>query len=89
MKAVGKELGLCINASKTKVMVIGQVGCLPESNVLKEYEKVDTFASFGSTIEVNYGSLAEIQFRITLGKLAMTRLREYHVSFCTQQNNGL
>ena len=65
---MNEELRLRINASKTKVMVIDQTGSLPESDVLKEYEKVDTIVYLGSTIEDNYGSLVEKWCRITLGK---------------------
>ena len=43
-----------------------RAGCLPESDVLKENEKVDTFVYLGSTIEANGGSLVEIS--------ALTRL---------------
>ena len=64
MKAVSEKLELHINVSKTEVMVIDLAGCLPESDVLKEYEKVDAFVYFGSSVEVNCGSSAEIRCRI-------------------------
>ena len=44
-------------------MVTDQTSCFPKSDVQKEYEKVDTFVYFGSTIEVNDESLAEIRFQ--------------------------
>ena len=38
-KTASKELGLCINTSKTNVMVIDEARCLLESDVLKEYDR--------------------------------------------------
>ena len=66
MKAVSKELGLCINTSKVKVMIIGLTGCLPRSDILKEYGKVGRFVYLGSTVQVSGGSLSEIRRRIAL-----------------------
>ena len=40
VKVMNKELKLRINVSKTKIMVIHWVGCLPESDVLKKYENL-------------------------------------------------
>ena len=74
MKAVSEELRLRTNASKTKVMVIDLAGCLPESDVLREYEKADTLVYFSSAIEANSRSSADIWHRIVLGKTSMTRL---------------
>ena len=53
---MSKELRFRINASKTKRMVIDSAGCLPESDVLKDCEKVDTFVYLCFTIKVNGGS---------------------------------
>ena len=49
--------------------------CLPESDVLKEYEKVETFVYLNSTIKANGGSSAEIWCQISFSKSAMSRLR--------------
>ena len=40
LKVASKELGLGVNTSKAKFMVINRARCLPESNFLKEYEKI-------------------------------------------------
>ena len=55
VKTVSKELGHRINVSKTKVMVVGQAGCLPKSDVLREYENVNIFVFLGLTIEISVG----------------------------------
>ena len=59
VKAVSKELVLSINVPKIKVLIIDWAECLPESYVLKECEKVETFGDMSSTINTNGGSLAD------------------------------
>ena len=53
VKSLSKELELYINASISKVKVIDQARCLPESDLLKEYEKIDSIVYLRSTIEAN------------------------------------
>ena len=52
VKIASKKLELCINASKTKVMVVDRIKCLPVSTVLSEYEMVNSFIYLGSIIEL-------------------------------------
>ena len=75
VKIASEELGLRINASKIKVMVVHWAKCLLVSTALSEYEKVNALVYLGSIIRADGGSSAEIQRRIALSKSAMTRLR--------------
>ena len=43
VKAVSERLGVQINATKTKVMVVDRAESLLNSTALSEYEKVNTF----------------------------------------------
>ena len=69
---MSKELGLRINASKIKVMAIDWAECLPQFDVLKEDEKIDTFVYLNLAVEVFGGSLVEMWCQIALGKSVMT-----------------
>ena len=53
VKMAGKKLGLRIDTSKTKVMVVDQAKCLPLSTALSEYEKVSAFVYLDSIIEAD------------------------------------
>ena len=59
VKIANEKLALCINASKTKVLVIDQSEYLPVSIALSEYEKVNAFVYLGSIIDVDGGSIIQ------------------------------
>ena len=68
VKIASKKLVLCINTSKTKVMMVNQAKCLPLYTALSEYEKINAFVYLDSIIKADGGSLAEIWRRIALNK---------------------
>ena len=74
VKMASEKLGLCINASKTKVIVVHWAKSLPVSTALSEYEKDYAFVYLGSIIEADGSSSAEIQRRVALSKSAMAKL---------------
>ena len=53
---MSEELELRINIPKIKVMVIDRAGCLPKSDVLKKYDKVNIFVLLDLTVKVSGGS---------------------------------
>ena len=55
-----EKLGLCINASKMKVMGVDGAKCLLDSIALSKYEKVNDFVYLGFVIEGDGCSLVEI-----------------------------
>ena len=57
-------------------MVMDWAGCLPESDVQKEYENVDKLAYLGLTIDASCGSLAEKRHQITLEKISDNQTME-------------
>ena len=75
VKMVSEKLGLRINASKMKAMLVDRAKYLPVSTALNKYEKVNAFVYLGFIIEADGGSLAEIRRRIALRKSFMTKLR--------------
>ena len=74
VKIASEKLGLGINASKTKIMVVDQAKCLSASTALSEYDKINAFVYLGSIIETDGSLSAEIRRRIVLCKSAMTSL---------------
>ena len=60
IKMTSKKLGLRVNASKTKVIVVDPAKYLLVSTALSKHEKVNTFLYMSSITEVNKGSLVEI-----------------------------
>ena len=60
----GNELGLTLNKSKTKVMVIDRSGRLTVSNALQYFEKVTNFTYLGSVVDSVGGSSTKIRRRI-------------------------
>ncbi|PZC74827.1 hypothetical protein B5X24_HaOG207140 [Helicoverpa armigera] len=73
---ISSDLGLSINRSKTKVMVVDRFGKLDLSNALSNFEKVQEFNYLGSVITSNASSEQEIRRRIAMSKSAMTQLRK-------------
>ena len=56
MKIASEKLGLCINALKTKVMMVNQAKFLPFSTLLSEHKKINVFVYLGFIIEADGGS---------------------------------
>ena len=72
-------VGFPINASKTEVMVINWSECLPESNVLKEYEKVDTFVYLGCILEADWWIPSRNTASNCFKKISCDQTMEYHM----------
>lgn len=68
------KFGLTINRGKTKIMIVDRTGVLPESTLLQEYERVDTFVYLGSLVDKDGGSTKEIRRRIILARAAVSKL---------------
>ena len=58
VKITSERPGICINASKMKVMEVDWAKCLPVSTALSEYEKVNAFVHLRFIIKVDRGSSA-------------------------------
>lgn len=67
-------VGLTINKTKTKVLVVDRPGALTRSNELRDLEFVDHFVYLGSLLSNVGGSEGEISRRIQMSKAAMTKL---------------
>lgn len=74
MEAISKDMGLSINRSKTKLMVVDRAQKLHFSGTLK-LESVDNFVYLGSIITNNGSSELEIRRRIAMAKTAMSQLQ--------------
>ncbi|XP_062527082.1 uncharacterized protein LOC134199679 [Bombyx mori] len=73
MERISKEMGLSINKSKTKVMVVDRSGKLELTGAL-DLEIVDNFNYLGSNISNNGSCEREVRRRIGMAKSAMTQL---------------
>ena len=67
-------MGLEINRSKTKLMIIDRNDHLQLTNALADLEVVERFTYLGSMLSNTGGCEAEIGRRIGMAKSAMTRL---------------
>ncbi|XP_047041071.1 uncharacterized protein LOC124645313 [Helicoverpa zea] len=74
LETVSLQMGLAINKSKTKLMVIDRFATIQRTNLLQEYETVDQFQYLGSTITNKGSSESEIRRRIGMARTAMTEL---------------
>lgn len=68
------KLGLKINHSKTKIMVVDRAQVLPITNALDGYEKVKEFVYLGSLITSDGSCTNEIRRRAGMAKSAMANL---------------
>ncbi|XP_077255535.1 uncharacterized protein LOC143893712 [Temnothorax americanus] len=73
MEEVSNEMGLTINRSKTKIMVVDRFNKLELTGV-HSLEVVESFNYLGSTISNNGSCEAEIRKRIGMAKNAMSQL---------------
>ncbi|XP_037876471.1 uncharacterized protein LOC119630619 [Bombyx mori] len=73
MERISKKMGLSINKSKTKVMVVDRSGKLEPTSAL-DLEIVDNFNYLGSNISNNGSCEKEVRRRIGMTKSAMTQL---------------
>ncbi len=73
MEQISEEMGLCINRSKTKLMVVDRSGRLELTGAL-DLEVVDNFIYLGSNISNNGSCEREVRRRIGMAKGAMTQL---------------
>ena len=81
-------LGLKINRSKTKLMIVDREGGTARTGELHDLEQVHDFVYLGSVVSDNGGCKEELGRRIQMGKQAMTRLdkiwRDRGISRCTK-----
>ncbi|XP_004933112.1 uncharacterized protein LOC101738018 [Bombyx mori] len=70
------KLGLKINYSKTKIMIIDRAQLLPRSDALSGYEKVAEFIYLGSQITSEGGCTGEIRRRSGMARSAMANLEK-------------
>nr|ADI61821.1 endonuclease-reverse transcriptase [Bombyx mori] len=73
MEHIGLEMGLALNRSKTKIMVVDRTKKLELSGTLN-LELVDNFIYLGSNINNTGSSELEVRRRIGMAKGAMTQL---------------
>lgn len=73
LENVSKELGLSINPSKSKIMVVDRSGKLNLTGALK-LEVVDNFIYLGSCITNNGSCEQEVRRRIGMAKNTMYQL---------------
>lgn len=70
------KLGLHINRSKTKIMIVNKFSDDDfDNSILKDLEIVDSYNYLGSIVNNSGNSSEEIRRRILLGKTAMTNLQ--------------
>lgn len=74
VEKTSNELGLTLNRGKTKIMIVDRAHVLPQTDVLKDFEKVEKMLYLGSLIDSNGGSTAEIRRRIVLAREATVKL---------------
>nr|XP_037870087.1 uncharacterized protein LOC119629162 [Bombyx mori] len=74
LETVSMEMGLAINKSKTKLMIIDRFKAIQRNNVLHDYETVTQFPYLGSLITNKGSSEPEIRRRTGMAKSAMTQL---------------
>lgn len=75
MEHISAELGLQINKSKTKLMVVDRTNKLVFTGALR-LDFVDHFIYLGSSISNNGSCESEVRRRIGMAKSAMTQLRK-------------
>lgn len=89
MERISKDLGLAINRSKTKVMIVDRTGRLELSGTLN-LEVTDNFVYLGSNISNNGSCEPEIRRRIGMAKGAMSQLdkiwKDKNISMNTKSN---
>lgn len=76
LETTSLEMGLDINKSKTKLMVIDRFASIQRTNILQEYESVNQFQYLGSMVTNKGNSEPEIRRRIGMAKSAMTELNK-------------
>ncbi|XP_011685474.1 PREDICTED: uncharacterized protein LOC105448526 [Wasmannia auropunctata] len=69
-----EELGLAVNKSKTKLIVINRANKLANINVIQDIDTVDGLIYLRSYIDKNGDSAPEIKRRINIARDAMARL---------------
>lgn len=74
LETISIEMGLVINKSKTKLMIIDRFTAIQRNNLLHDYETVTQFQYLGSLITNKGSSEPEIRRRIGMAKSAMTQL---------------
>ncbi|XP_063634653.1 uncharacterized protein LOC134805268 [Cydia splendana] len=70
------KLGLAINRSKTKLMIVDRAGRLSAAPTIQGIDTVDEFVYLGSKICNDGSCVPEIKRRIGMAKDAMTRLQK-------------
>ncbi|XP_037870362.1 uncharacterized protein LOC119629247 [Bombyx mori] len=92
MERISKEMGLFINRSKTKVMVVDRSGKLELTGAL-DLDIVDNFNYVGSNISNNGSCEKKVRRRISMAKSAMTQLgkiwRDHNIPVKTKQIRNL
>ncbi|XP_062525565.1 uncharacterized protein LOC119628825 [Bombyx mori] len=74
LEAISLNMGLAINKSKTKLLVVDRFSSTQRTDLLAEYEAVDQFVYLGSVITDKGSCEPEIRRRIGMAKTAMTQL---------------
>ncbi|XP_028034121.1 uncharacterized protein LOC114245976 [Bombyx mandarina] len=74
LEAISLNMGLAINKSKTKLLVVDRFSSIQRTDLLAEYEAVDQFVYLGSVITDKGSCEPEIRRRIGMAKTAMTQL---------------
>lgn len=74
LETASLEMGLAINKSKTKLMIVDRFDTIQRTDILQDYETVNQFQYLGSLITNKGSSEPEIRRRIGMAKTAMTQL---------------
>lgn len=74
LEAISLNMGLAINKSKTKLLVVDRFSSTQRTDLLAEYEAVNQFVYLGSVITDKGSCEPEIRRRIGMAKTAMTQL---------------
>lgn len=73
---ISEELGLAINATKTKIMIVDRANNnLPHTRQVAGFEVVNSFVYLGAMITNKGGCTEEIKRRIAIARTATTKLR--------------
>ncbi|CAB3234021.1 unnamed protein product [Arctia plantaginis] len=75
-ETISLEMGLAINKSKTKLMVIDRFASVQQTNLQQEYETVDQFQYLDSVITHGGSCETAIRIRIGIEKTKMTQLNK-------------
>ena len=69
VKIVSEKVGLSINASKSKVMMVDWAKCLPVFTALSNYEKVNAFVYLGFINEKSMKQMEDRQLKYCVESL--------------------